>query len=124
MVMTTGRADAFDPAIHSRLHLAIEYPEITPDQRMTILKGFLSRLPPIEIGSEEERDRLLQDLVELKISRKQKLNGRQLRNIVFGARALARSKGNRLTLAHIQSVLDTTREFAESIADLAATRMR
>jgi SpoVK/Ycf46/Vps4 family AAA+-type ATPase len=43
MFLTTNRASNFDPAIVSRIHITIEYPELKPGQRMGIWRSSLDR---------------------------------------------------------------------------------
>lgn len=47
-------------------------------------------------------------------------NGRQIRNIVTYARALAKSEGSKLTLQHLISVDDTTKVFMNNMSDLVS----
>jgi hypothetical protein len=45
-------------------------------------------------------------------------NGRQSRNIIAYARALAKSEGELLMIKHLTSVGDTTSTFTDSMRDL------
>jgi len=52
------------------------------------------------------------------VKERNKANGRQIRNIVTGARRLAKSKGERLSLKHLITVHDTTSDFINGMAEL------
>ncbi|KAG9967677.1 P-loop containing nucleoside triphosphate hydrolase protein, partial [Aureobasidium melanogenum] len=43
MFLTTNRVSTFDPAFQSRIHISIDYPELSPDSRRKIWENFLSR---------------------------------------------------------------------------------
>ncbi|KAH0360118.1 P-loop containing nucleoside triphosphate hydrolase protein, partial [Aureobasidium melanogenum] len=43
MFLTTNRVSTFDPAFQSRIHISINYPELSPDSRRKIWENFLSR---------------------------------------------------------------------------------
>ena len=41
MFLTTNRVASFDPAFESRIHLTINYPELSSDSRLHIWKTFV-----------------------------------------------------------------------------------
>ncbi|KAG9735490.1 P-loop containing nucleoside triphosphate hydrolase protein, partial [Aureobasidium melanogenum] len=43
MFLTTNRVSTFDPAFQSRIHISIDYPELSPDSRRKIWENFLGR---------------------------------------------------------------------------------
>ncbi|TIA04199.1 P-loop containing nucleoside triphosphate hydrolase protein [Aureobasidium pullulans] len=43
MFLTTNRVSTFDPAFQSRIHISIDYPELSPDSRRMIWENFLQR---------------------------------------------------------------------------------
>lgn len=73
LFLTTNRASKFDPAILSRIHIIVKYPELKQDQRMGIWRSSLDRAPTLKgppcLSNEE-----LTELAKLD------LNGRQVRS--------------------------------------------
>lgn len=43
MFLTTNRVSTFDPAFQSRIHISIDYPDLSPDSRRKIWENFLGR---------------------------------------------------------------------------------
>lgn len=86
LILTTNRVSDFDPAFESRIRLKV-YDNLTPQQRTNIWKSFL---PPRkgQDGREEEWD----DAVFTLLAR-EKVNGREIRNMVANALALAAGGG-------------------------------
>ncbi|KAG8357920.1 hypothetical protein FVEN_g4528 [Fusarium venenatum] len=83
LFLTTNRIGAFDTAFISRIHLAICYPPLTRPSRSKLLFNFLKQ---ISLTSAEA----LRLDGSLKKIAKEKLNGRQIKNLVRTACALAR----------------------------------
>lgn len=138
MFLTTNRVDTFDPAFQSRIHISIDYPDLSPDSRRTIWENFLRRhdeaqasarlSPPrnpassikaAEASSEQDEeaakakhDALTQPHVITKQEIRQlsliKLNGRQIKNMLKTSQLLANRKAEALSYAHIKTVLDAT----------------
>lgn len=116
IILTTNRVRSIDAAVQSRIHLAIQYHDLTTQQRLAIYKNRLKWVPDEEI---EDRTALLRGLENSPLTkRSNKANGRQIRNIVTGARALAKSKKQPLALEHLVTVDETTSNFINSMADL------
>ena len=91
----------------SRIHLAIEYSPPKLDMRRLIWTQCLQAIPESErtIDVEEDIDDLIRD----------NLNGREIANTVHTSRTLARFETKPLNMDHIQTVLQTRREFDTSI---------
>ena len=130
MVLTTNRITSLDVAVQSRIHLAIRYEDLSGDQKMDIFKMFLNQLNEKEPESIKDRPSI-DDWIE-EYGRQAKLNGRQIRNVVTSALALARSKpemdksggDDRLTVKHIKQVNGITLDFQEQLeAITTASRM-
>lgn len=116
IILTTNRVRAIDAAIQSRIHLAIQYKDLSAAQRQAIYRNRLKYIPDEEI---ENRKALERDLEKSPLTKKtNKANGRQIRNIVTGARALAKRKDELLTIDHLVTVDETTSDFMNSMADL------
>lgn len=96
MFMTTNRVDNIDAAFQSRIHVSLEYPDLTSASRRTIWKNFL-RGATIKSGI---TDAEIEQLSELK------LNGRQIKNILKTAQLLAaRRKSPTLDKKFVDTVL-------------------
>lgn len=95
LFMTTNRVDNIDQAFQSRIHVSLEYPDLTAESRAYIWRNFLSaakQRPEITDEDVEELARL-------------ELNGRQIKNILKTAQLLARRKKSVLKRSFIETVL-------------------
>lgn len=116
IILTTNRVRSIDAAVQSRIHLAIQYHDLTSAQRLAIYRNRLKYIPEEEI---EDRESLERGLANTPLTKKgNKANGRQIRNIVTGARALAKSKNEKLKLEHLVTVDETTTNFIISMAEM------
>jgi hypothetical protein len=97
-------------AVQSRIHLAVIYEDLSPEQIKQVWNGFLSQLNNSNMENKEE----IQEWVN-KWAIKSSLNGRQIRNIISSAQALARGRGRRLTLEDIEQVKDATEDFQKDL---------
>lgn len=98
MFLTTNRVQTFDPAFQSRIHISLNYEELTVESRKTVWSNFL------ESGTQEHEIDSLQ-LLELA---RMNMNGRQIKNILKIARLLASRKDEKLRMGHIMTTLDVT----------------
>lgn len=108
LFLTTNRITTFDPAFKSRVHLALKYNALSAAARKKLYVNFVkrtSRDAPV-LGEE-----VLNRLAAVDI------NGRQIKNAVRTASALAREEGVKLNEEHLQAVLETTAQFEEDLAD-------
>lgn len=114
IILTTNRVRAMDPAMQSRIHLAVQYHDLTGDQRVAIYKNRLKYIPDDEL---EDR-KILESALKGALTRKSnKANGRQIRNIVIKARMLARYKNQKMNIEHLVSADEDTSEFIQSTSD-------
>ncbi|KAH6628143.1 P-loop containing nucleoside triphosphate hydrolase protein [Chaetomium tenue] len=96
MFMTTNRVEDIDAAFQSRIHVSIEYPDLTSASRRAIWGNFL-RGSTIK-SSLTDKD--IHELAELK------LNGRQIKNVLKTAQLLAaRKKSETLDRKFIETIL-------------------
>lgn len=112
MLLTTNRLTSLDVAVLSRIHLAIRYRDLGPDDIINIFNTFLKKA---DIDPEDRRD------IERWVKREAteyNLNGRQIRNIVTSAQALARSEKKLLTRDHLDDVLKMTDKFQRALQDV------
>lgn len=107
LFLTTNRITTFDPAFKSRIHLALKYNALTTAARKELFINFISRTsktPPV--FDDETLNRL--SAVDI--------NGRQIKNAVRTASALARDEKVPLNEEHLQTVLETIAEFEQDLA--------
>jgi hypothetical protein len=107
---------SLDAAMQSRIHLAIQYTDLDVNQRIAIYKNRLDLIPDDEIEDREALKKALESSSLVK--RSNKANGRQIRNIVTGARAWARKRGEKMTMEHLLKVDDTTTLFNDAMSEL------
>ncbi|KAI1110010.1 hypothetical protein F5Y14DRAFT_444327 [Nemania sp. NC0429] len=121
LVLTSNRVGTFDEAFKSRIQLAIHYANLTQHQRTKIWDNFIKRL--------KELDEEGMDLVDLEDNieelAKNKLNGREIRNVITTARQYSRwerqQKGQenyKLNYAMMKQLIETTGEFDRYIEKL------
>ncbi|KAJ8110721.1 hypothetical protein OPT61_g6504 [Boeremia exigua] len=121
IILTTNRARTIDAALQSRIQLAIRYKDLTTAQKLRIYQNKLEYLPVEEF---EDKAALLAALeYSPLVAKANKANGRQIRNIITYARALAKSEGVKLTIKHLNRVDQVTSDFTESMKEVF-TRQR
>ena len=104
LFLTTNRIDVFDAAFRSRIHLMIKYHPLSSSTRGDLWRFFVNKT-----AREGESERLSEtDLDELS---SEDLNGRQIKNIVRTAHALALSAREPLRKVHILTALNATGSF-------------
>ncbi|KAK3998174.1 P-loop containing nucleoside triphosphate hydrolase [Cladorrhinum sp. PSN332] len=84
MILTTNRFEAIDSAFKSRIHLCISYPPFSVQDKTTLWKASITRACGGKAPSWLNR-RMLNQAAEARV------NGREIRNIVRMAHALARN---------------------------------
>ena len=110
LFLTTNRVETFDDAFQSRIHIALRYGELTMQAKKAVWKMFLDRVARLEgvesiDWSEEDYD----------ILARKNLNGRQIKNAVRTAQALAVNTGERLNMEHIKRVLLVGESFEKDL---------
>ncbi|KAK1969326.1 ATPase [Colletotrichum sublineola] len=106
LFLTTNRVETFDDAFQSRIHIALRYDSLNHRAKKSIFKIFVERVRVLEKVdlkpfSDEDYDNLA----------KHNLNGRQIKNTVRTAQALAVNKSQPLSMEHIRQVLDVQNSF-------------
>ncbi|RYP90470.1 hypothetical protein DL770_003381 [Monosporascus sp. CRB-9-2] len=96
LFMTTNRVDNMDAAFQSRIHVSLEYPNLTSHGRRQIWHNFLDDASSLrsEVTAED-----VDQLSELD------LNGRQIKNVLRTAQLLASRKKTALKRESIDTVL-------------------
>ncbi|ESZ91573.1 ATPase [Sclerotinia borealis F-4128] len=122
LFLTTNRVGHIDEAFMSRVHVVIEYPPLDDASRRAIWEGFFNKMRVDTGGSirvvQSAKEYVMQDAKNLKI----KLNGREIRNALQTAIALAEfeakedldyseSENIQVTKDHFERVLDMSRSF-------------
>jgi SpoVK/Ycf46/Vps4 family AAA+-type ATPase len=95
LFLTTNRVQVFDEAFHSRIHVSINYPELSATSRRHIWSNFLT----ISGQNHDLTETDLDTLAEIVI------NGRQIKNVIKTARLIAMRKNAPLSMEHIQTVM-------------------
>ena len=123
IILTTNRIKSIDIAVISRIHLAIRYEDLSPDQMRSIFKYFLDQLEPGCIADRKQINEFIDSF-----GHHYGLNGRQIRNVVSAALAAARHEAShpekgmpvcdgRMTFKHLKEVCEMTRDFQEQLKE-------
>ena len=110
LFLTTNRVEVFDDAFVSRIHLSLRYSELSTKAKKAVWNTFINMVREaegMEVEDIEERD--LDDLS------RRALNGRQIKNIVRAAQALAIHEDVALGMVHIRTVLDVAQTFERDL---------
>ena len=111
-MLTTNRIKSIDIAVQSRIHLAVRYDDLTEVQMCNILKTFLTKFN----GDERDKKTIITNFNDYVEENSFKLNGREIRNIVFSARKIAQSdERESITWRDIRQVMKATREFQNQL---------
>ena len=96
LFLTTNRVDNIDAAFQSRIHISMEYQELSTSSRRHVWSNFLSAGGTKTHGfSDADLDKLAEYL----------MNGREIKNVLKTAQLLAGKKKEGLGLVHVESVL-------------------
>ncbi|KAG0646134.1 aaa-tob3 [Hyphodiscus hymeniophilus] len=106
LFLTTNRVETFDDAFQSRIHIALRYGELSTKAKKAVFKMFIERVRVLECVktmpfSEEDYNSLARN----------NLNGRQIKNTIRTAQALAVNNKEPLSMEHIKRVLDVSNAF-------------
>ncbi|KAL8879546.1 MAG: hypothetical protein Q9198_002859 [Flavoplaca austrocitrina] len=113
LILTTNRIKSLDAAVQSRIHLAVRFDELTQRQMRNILETILKKFNVRHSEIEDIKDKFQNYLAD---SPRFKLNGREIRNVVFSAHAMALSEGKEsIGWNHIRDVLRLTRDFQDHL---------
>ena len=104
MFLTTNRVQSVDPAFKSRIHLSLTYPALSVTARSRLWETFILK------GTDQHRPRWLGAKFLAKIS-KTEVNGREIKNIVRVAHALAVSDKRRMQAMDVFQGLQSLKQF-------------
>ncbi|KAI1412092.1 hypothetical protein F5Y13DRAFT_51031 [Hypoxylon sp. FL1857] len=122
MFLTSNRVGAFDQAFQSRIHITLGIPEFSDSVRKQVWAIFIKDLGRKRIDGSpplltEEECKALGHEVLTSWSR-EPLNGRQIRNCVRSALALAQNKQERLCVKHFNTVIRLGNTFTQYMTRL------
>jgi AAA+ superfamily predicted ATPase len=112
MILTTNRVATFDPAFHSRIHISLDYQELSTVSRRTIWENFLKANEPDHTIDKGQLTKLAG----------MNLNGRQIKNLLKTSRLLALHKKETLGYAHIATAFDITQHLHKETQATEHTR--
>ncbi|KAF4469330.1 P-loop containing nucleoside triphosphate hydrolase [Fusarium albosuccineum] len=104
MLLTTNRVETIDSAFHSRIHLSLAYPPLSPEALRTLWKNTISR------ASSNPNPRWLSKRFLSQLAGSQ-INGRDIKNIVSMAYAVAKNEKREMRAADIRQGLDALQSF-------------
>lgn len=113
LFLTTNRISVFDRAFKSRIHLTINYPSLSVGSRRELWKAFIAR------GAANDQPDWMNDEC-LSAWATQDLNGRQIKNAVRTAHALAVSAGRDLAAKDIDTALKVMKTFDADVSSEGA----
>lgn len=108
LFLTTNRVETFDDAFQSRIHIALRYDPLDLRAKKTIFKMFVERAHAQQ--KEKDNSIIFTDADYDSLARHD-LNGRQIKNTVIRAQALAVNKGEPLAMMHVRQILDVQVSF-------------
>ncbi|KAK0441848.1 P-loop containing nucleoside triphosphate hydrolase protein [Armillaria borealis] len=106
LLLTTNLAAQCDPALESRIHFCVHYPDLDYNARSVVWRTFLAKgtLDPAQGISDFDLDRLA----------RLELNGRQIKNIVGSAQSIALQYNAPLSVEHVDMVLEVMSEWRKT----------
>ena len=110
LFLTTNRVETFDEAFVSRIHLSLRYEELSIKARLRVWKLFIEKVKSTEglaVSNITERD--YESLA------KRDVNGRQIKNLVRAAQALAVNEAVPLNMTHVKRVIDVAESFVRDL---------
>ena len=111
LFLTTNRIKTFDIAVQSRVNLAVHYVDMSEEQQKRVFNVFLDMIDERQIKNKPKIvDWVSEDFRE-------KFNGREIRNMLSSAVALARADGRSLELRDIKVMRDKKKRFKEYLQE-------
>ncbi|KAI9715641.1 MAG: hypothetical protein M1812_005793 [Candelaria pacifica] len=104
MILTTNRVKDIDDAVQSRISVALHYGPLGLDTRKTIWESFLKKAATAKAGAKYTS-------VDLDWLAKKEVNGRQIKNMIATAHALAVSEMVPLSRSQLEVVIGLDEEF-------------
>ncbi|MCJ1437027.1 hypothetical protein MMC27_006412 [Xylographa pallens] len=119
LILTTNRIRTFDIAVQSRVNFAITYKNLDDKQKKNIYQNFIEQLTDDNCQNKHQLLKWLDEEDNVEAPPFKRLNGRQIRNVLFSAASVASGEGDgRLKLEHIKKILRETQKFQEDINNM------
>ena len=119
LILTTNRIRTFDIAVQSRVNFAITYKNLDDKQKRNIYVSFIDQLTDDNCKDKQQLRKWLDEEDNVEASPFKRLNGRQIRNVLFSAASVASNEGDgRLKLDHIRKILRETQKFQEDVHNM------
>ncbi|KAH7106123.1 P-loop containing nucleoside triphosphate hydrolase protein [Auriculariales sp. MPI-PUGE-AT-0066] len=112
LFLTTNRICSFDEAFQSRIHVSLKFNDLDEEARRKIWRAFIAKIADTCAGP-------LTTLEENELASK-KMNGRQIKNAVRTAGALATSRKQKVTFAHFKGVVEIMEQFQRDFGEMNA----
>lgn len=112
IILTTNRISSLDIAVQSRIHLSIQYNDLGSTDCMNIFKMFFSKLEVEEKDRQDIKKWFEDDVLD---ENSQHLNGREIRNLVSKAEAVAKSKKRSVNLDCFKPVYRAQLDFRRQV---------
>lgn len=106
LFLTTNRVETFDDAFQSRIHIALRYDPLDLKAKKAIFKMFVEKA---RVQQKVESTPFTEE--EYNTLARHDLNGRQIKNTVIRAQALAVNKAEPLSMVHVRQILDVQVNF-------------
>ncbi len=114
MLLTTNRMTSLDVAVQSRVHLAVAFKDLTSEGVCSIFEENLKHCKEEVEDMKSIMSWIKREAPDLD------LNGREIRNLISSAQALARSEKELLTQKHIDDVYKITARFKKTLQETLA----
>jgi len=108
LFLTTNRVKTFDPAFHSRISIALKYKDLELEERCQVWHNLLHAAGIHHIKAET--------LAHFD------LNGRQIKNCIRLAQALAKSQSTETSIAHLEETIKAAEQFKDDIKAIGEQR--
>jgi AAA+ superfamily predicted ATPase len=97
LFLTTNRIEEFDPAFASRIHLKLEYDDLSPEKRANIWRNLLEQVESCRNWDQSVYKQLGKELV---------LNGRDIKNLIRTSVAIAKHDKEELGIDVIKGLYE------------------
>ncbi|KAJ5239332.1 hypothetical protein N7468_003951 [Penicillium chermesinum] len=105
LFITSNRGIDFDDAIRSRLHMEIQFEGLSKESRRDLWSTFLSKALTFQGPADVQED-------ELQLLASKDLNGREIKNIVAIAHALAQAETSRVSFKYVEQAAESNERFS------------
>lgn len=103
LFLTTNRVENIDAAFQSRIHISMEYQELSASSRRRVWESFLQAASSkVAAGARQQHAFSDADLDRLA---GYTMNGREIKNVIKTAKLLAGKQGAELGVQHVETVL-------------------